>query len=230
MANSITRAELRDHIRQSADMENTKFVSDAELNRMIDDATSELYDLIISCYNDVYEAEYDFTTTSGQQDYDLPTDFYKLNDLVRVESNGLEQTVFPYTRKDRGRVSTDFYPTTGLQTGVSYRLKGNSVRLYPTPSSSSVSLRMYYTPQVRLMTKDTDTFGYGIVPGWQKFIELSCAVDCIIKDMLDPQPLMARKMEVATRIKTMAQDRQISFAQGTEDVTGVVRGDWTGWS
>lgn len=53
----MNRAELRAAIRQSCDMENSQFVSDAELNTRIEVSTRELYDLLVARYGDEYFAQ-----------------------------------------------------------------------------------------------------------------------------------------------------------------------------
>ena len=43
---TITLAEMRTAARQYADQENSQFVSDAELTRIINNSIAELYDLL----------------------------------------------------------------------------------------------------------------------------------------------------------------------------------------
>ena len=48
MARTRTRLELRTEVRQRADMVNSDFVTDNEINRYLNESISELYDMLIS--------------------------------------------------------------------------------------------------------------------------------------------------------------------------------------
>jgi hypothetical protein len=50
----MNRAELREQIRRHADMVNSAFVSDPELNALIDLNTRQLYDVLVAQYGDEY--------------------------------------------------------------------------------------------------------------------------------------------------------------------------------
>ena len=51
---SITLASLRTQVRQTADMVNSTFVSDSELNQFIDLSYAELYDILTATCEDYY--------------------------------------------------------------------------------------------------------------------------------------------------------------------------------
>ena len=62
---TFTEATLRSRARRMADMENSTFVSDAEIRDYINSAYAELYDLVIEKYEDYY--------VSSTSDMDLAT-------------------------------------------------------------------------------------------------------------------------------------------------------------
>ena len=66
MARTRTRLELRDEVRQRADMVYSDFVSDSEINRYINESISELYDMLIAAKGqEWYMRTYTFPTVSG---------------------------------------------------------------------------------------------------------------------------------------------------------------------
>ena len=85
---SVTLLELRNRSRQRADMVNSKFVTDAELNTYINASYAELYDLLIASRGENYFVlSYNFTTSINQDTYALPADFYKLMGVDFVTSS-----------------------------------------------------------------------------------------------------------------------------------------------
>ncbi len=75
---SFTLLELRNRSRQRADMVNSRFITDAELNYFINASFGELYDLLVNSRGEnYYVSSYNFTTTINQDTYPLPADFFK---------------------------------------------------------------------------------------------------------------------------------------------------------
>lgn len=76
----ISLASLRTSVRQRADMENSEFVTDTELNAYINNSYKELYDIVTSKFEDYYSKQQSFTL-SGSNVQALPSDFYKLRGI-----------------------------------------------------------------------------------------------------------------------------------------------------
>src|SRR4051812_1551341 len=77
---TATLLELRTKSRQRSDMENSEFVSDSELTGYINSSIAELHDILAQAYGtDYFVIPYEFSTTSGEDEYELPEDFYKLH-------------------------------------------------------------------------------------------------------------------------------------------------------
>jgi hypothetical protein len=76
---SVTLLQLKDRSRQRADMENSEFVTDAELTIYINGSIAELHDLLVASYgSDYFLSSTTFSTVAGTESYSLPADFYKL--------------------------------------------------------------------------------------------------------------------------------------------------------
>ena len=75
----VLRSTLNARIRRRTNMENSQFVQDTELNEMIDEAASWLYDLLIMYRGqEYYASNYVFNTANGIALYAMPADFYQV--------------------------------------------------------------------------------------------------------------------------------------------------------
>ena len=182
--------ELRLRSQQCADRVNSNFVLNTEWNSFLRLAMYELYDLLITVYEDLFASSYVYIQTNGTtQNYPLPDGctnylggnytgvsgtpalaFYKLAgmDLGVNTSNNAWVTLLKYDFIERNKF---VYPnSTSTIYGVynmRYRLMGNNVNIIPTPSGNQ-QIRMWYSPKLSALLRDTDltTIGYS---GWLRY-------------------------------------------------------------
>lgn len=136
----ITLSSLRTAVRQRADMEDSNFVDPDELDAYINNSYKELYDIVVSRFEDYYSTKLTFTLTTNIQA--LPSDFYKLRGLD--VQNGSDYT--PLTKwnfGDRGRFtrSVDLYWVLKPQ----YRIMGGNIEFMPETTTSG-TYRLWYIP------------------------------------------------------------------------------------
>jgi len=156
----MSLGELRLRCQETADRVNSQFVKKTEWNAFIRLAMYELYDLLITSYEDYYANQYVFINTNGTiKDYPLPDGatnylggtypdtalgtpaqaFYKLSgmDLGVNTSNNAWVTLLKFDFIERNKY---VYPnSTSTIYGVynmRYRLMGNKVNIIPTPSGN----------------------------------------------------------------------------------------------
>lgn len=158
MARSYTVAELKNFIRQRAEMENTQFISDDELLGYINSSTAELNDLLINTFKD-YNVTCRILTLSSDQDvYPLPEDFYN---IYRVEvstdntfnTNTIRLRKFAFQDWNRSTNSIGMGVTGFLYT--QYRIVDNNIILMPKPTGVGY-MRLWYYPTSKKL-KDTST-------------------------------------------------------------------------
>lgn len=219
MANPVTLSELRAKARRRADMEDSAFVSDSDLNDWINDSKAELYDLIIQKYEDYYLSSYTFSTANGTATYDLPVDFYKCRGVDLVDgSTTYSLREFMFNERNR-------YQSSGL-TGIYghefllYRITGNTIRFVPTPTGVN-SITLWYIPVSKKLEKDSDKLDCGIIPGWEEYIEIDVAMKCLEKEESDFSQLMARKQLIVKRIEAASGGRNSDLPQRVIDVTAI---------
>lgn len=246
----MSLGELRLRSQQTADRVASNFVTDSEWNAFIRIGMYELYDLLITSYEDYNVAPYVYINTNGSvQNYELPNgvtnflgginnslagdpaqSFYKLAgvDLGVNTSNNAWVTLNRYDYIDRNAY---VYPnSTSTIYGVynmRYRIMGNSINFIPTPAGNQ-QIRLTYQPRLRGLLADTDltTIGYS---GWLRYVIVRSAKYALDKEESDTTKLTEELLFLKQRIEQTAQNRDV----GQPDTISETRKDsvygGTGW-
>lgn len=232
MANTSTRIILRDRVRQAADLVNSQFVSDAEINTWLDVGLAELHDILVTSFEDYFESQQAINTVAGTSDYALAADFYK-EQGVDLTANGLRYVVPRFMNRERNRKQFTAGPLSDLE----YRIIGLNIRLIPTPTSVN-AITVYYAPTYTPLATDGTFVSQAIPQGWEELAVLHAAIQCYIKGEDDPSFLLAQKQALSQRIIASAPDRDsgeparvvnVTRALGRE-IYGINGYDeWGGW-
>lgn len=208
-----TLANLRTLVRQESDMENTTFITDAELNSYINQSYFELYDLLIQKYgNDYYAQTADITTDGTSETYTLPNGvlysaapkFYKLLGVDLQLSTNEFATIHKFTFADRNRYKRPNYLNFNGTTNLRYRLNNDDIFFTPVPEAGQ-TIRLWYVPRLTELSDDADTAD--TISGWDEYIIVDAAIKCKDKEESDVSVLMARKMKLEHRIESAAENR-----------------------
>lgn len=191
----MSLGELRLRSQQTADRVNSDFVTTSEWNAFLRIALYELYDLLITVYEDYAIAPYAFINTNGTvQNYPLPDGtnylggtlngpsgaplpaFYKLIgvDLGVNTSNNAWVTLNRYDYIDRNAY---VYPNSASTIygvyNMRYRTLGNTtgpgnINFIPVPAGNQ-QVRLTYAPRLKGLLADTDltTIGWS---GWLRYV------------------------------------------------------------
>jgi hypothetical protein len=221
---------LRTRIRQRTDNENSSFVSDSELNQLINTEYKELYGQLVR-YSLQRSETLEVVTADGSSDYALPLDFYSLIAVFRVDST---------TRIQLPRHSERFRPGTVLGMAQSYRLIGGAIEFYPTPTTGNYEL--LYIPVPAELSLDEDTLD-GVL-GWEEMVVLAVSIKVLDKEEANADHLRRDKAEIMRRIQDEAaaveftenwvvqdvrrsRSRYADLLEGTyTDRTGIRRWPW----
>lgn len=211
---------LRLQAQQKADRVNSNFVTKPEWNTYINQSAKELYDLLITVYEDYYlAAPYIFQTTGNQTEYDLPDGilsgvdsvqtkpFYKLMgvDLGLANNNNARVTVHKFDFIERNRYVYPNITSTFLGVfNMRYRIMGNKIKFIPTPASGQY-ITLWYIPRLASLLKDTDVLDG--VSGWTEYVIVDAAIKALQKEESDVSVLMAEKMAIKQRIEETATNR-----------------------
>lgn len=221
-----TLSELRTLAREYSDMVGSQFVTDTEFNSYLNLAYFELYDILVTKFDDYFATSQNFTTVSNQFQYTLPSDFYKFLglDLQLGSVQDSWVTIRPFMFSERNRFAVPNFQSFYGVSNLRYRVFANTLFLTPIPSAGQ-TLRMWYIPRLTEMTADTSTCDG--ISGWQDYVPLDAAIKALIKEETDPSALMARKQALIQRIESAAEGRDAGNPQTVSDVQGS-DGYWPG--
>ena len=230
----MSLGELRLRSQQTADRVNSDFVITSEWNAFIRLAMYELYDLLISQYQD-YKVQFVTIPTNGTtQLYPLPDGatnylggtlgggsgtpaqaFYKMLglDLNVNTSQQAYVTVNRFNFIDRNQF---VYPnSTSTIYGVNnmrYHIEDNNLMLIPTPAGNQ-QLKLWYNPRLPALLKDTDltTIGFS---GWLRYPIVRAAKYALDKEEgTDTTKLDQEILFLKTRIEQMSANRDVGQAE-----------------
>lgn len=236
--------QIRIASQQRADRVGSNFVALPELNSYINQSCFELYDLLVTLFEDQYVAPPALFYTNGSlfryplpdgiltfKDINgtnfIPDPFYKLLgvDLGLNNANNAYVTVNRFNFIDRNRFvypnsASTIYGVFNLQ----YRVLGNIIEFIPTPSASQ-PIRLWYIPKLRELLLDTDTLDS--ISGWSEYVITDVAIKILQKEESDVSVLAAQKMMLIKRINDSASNRDAGRPDTISDVRG--SNSWGGW-
>ncbi len=219
MAVTKTLAQMRTNVRELADMENTGFVEDAEVDRRLNEALRQLYDKLIKARGEhYYSASASISTVAAQSLYTFASDFSAIDcyRLLRVLASDGSQVVDLPSFEWADLAELQSYGSSG---GNSYhlwryKLKPTGIELQPTPQAAR-TLTLHYIPAMTELTNDSDTFDG--VNGWERWACLTAAIDLLIKEESDPSGLMAQRAMLEADIINLASSRDQARPERIQD-------------
>jgi hypothetical protein len=246
----MSLGSLRLAAQQKADRINSQFVTTQEWNTFINLAMNELYDLLITVYEDYFMApRVQFTAPGNQSIFPLPNGtlqfnsypnqgplftaapFYKLLgvDLGLQNANNAFVTVNKYSLIDRNRF---VYPNTASSLygvfNLQYRVLGSNIEFIPQPSGGQV-LQLLYIPRLPLLLADTDitTIGFS---GWLEYVIVRAAKYALDKEESDTTKLTEEILFIKGRIEETAVNRDAGQPDKISDLRqGRDFGNGSGW-
>lgn len=247
--------ELRLLCQQKADRVNSDFVTLPEWNNYINLALEELYDLLVTSYEDYFMAPRARFTTTGDpntifsyplpngsntfQDINgsnfIPKAFYKILgvDLALNTSQNAFVTINKFNFIDRNNF---VYPnSTSTMYGVfnmRYRIMGNNIEIIPVPSANQI-IQLCYIPRLDKLLKDTDITTVGF-SGWLQYAIVRAAKYALDKEESDTAKLDSELVFLKDRIEAASQGRDAgqpnTISNTRSNNFGGYNGNSGGWS
>lgn len=240
-------SQIRLAAMQRADRVNSNFVTMPEWRNYINQSMFELYDLLVTVYEDYFIADpVQFVSDGTTYIYPLPNglitmqngitgttftprSFYKLAgvDLALNNASNAYVTVNKFNFIDRNRF---VYPNTASTIhgvfNLQYRLLGtNSIEFIPTPSAGQ-AMRLWYVPRLKELLQDTDTTDMGI-SGWIEYVIVKAAYYALTKEESDTSALVMQLQALNDRIISSASNRDVGQA---DKISAVNPSGWgNGW-
>ena len=159
----------------------------ADKTRNVNRAYEDVVRLIWECvdnweYDDSNKTDLPIATTTlghNQQDYAVPSTAQKIYGVDVKDSAGNYQKLEPKKPFDMGMARTEYAETSGLPR--EYDLLGNSVFLYPPPSSADTTLaaglKVYFDRSPTLFTTASTTAAPGFADPFHRILSYSASID-----------------------------------------------------
>lgn len=204
----LSLGQARYMAQQKADRVGSNFVTLPEWNTYLNQSYFELYDLLVTLYEDYYiQTPYEFTTDGSTSQYALPDDFYKLMGVDCGLGSGVNGFVtlhkFDFIQRNRyiyPNINGSFLGVFNLR----YRLVGNTLMFIPTPAGNQ-TIRLWYIPKLTQLLQDTDIMSG--ISGWTEYVLVDAAIKALMKEESDVQGLMIQKQMLLKRIEESAMNR-----------------------
>ncbi len=211
----MSLGEIRQRAKQRADMINSNFVTQSEWNYYINQSYTELYDLLITCYEDYYVAPKLTFSTDGSQSYALPNGqnysgapaFYKMfgMDIGLNGNSNAYSTLKKFDFIQRNRYVFPQITSTILGVfNMQYRVVGGNIMFIPTPAAGQI-VGVWYFPRLNTLLKDTDIMDG--ISGWTEYVIVDAAIKALNKEESPVDTLMNEKLMLKKRIEETATNR-----------------------
>lgn len=222
---AVTLAQLISRSRNRANMERSSFVSDSELTDYINEAAMRLHELVAAAYGNEYvKSVSSGNTVAGTSDYALPSDFFKLTG-VDMTFNGKVRSLKKYMETERNTYKN--MATTSWLSIPRYKLDNSNIRFLPAPNSA-LAYSIIYIPLLQVTaagptivnkftyTNTSDTVNFP--NGWEKFITLYAAIECLDKEESETRHLKQKLATWEAELKQIADNRDAGQPMHTTDV------------
>lgn len=201
MAYNKTVSTLRAEIQERGEIP-TNYVSNSELTAWMNGSLAELYDLVVDQNKDFYVSTNTIAITSGNTEYSLPTDFYRLVGVDIEDSSGQNYAMRKYQFHERNLGQGG----SGDKLDARYRIINSQFHVSPSPTwSGSVYVHYIPAPPSYATNGDDDSCTFDFVAGWDEYVVLDCLIKFAGKDEQDPSIFMAQKETTRRRVVSMSQ-------------------------
>lgn len=215
---ATTLLQLRTRARSRAEMTNSTFCTDSEINDWLNLGLAELYDLTVRAYEDYYTVPQSISISAGNSVV-LPSTFYKLR-AVDYDLNGQWVGIGPYNFEQRNRRGSSDLWSAVFYTGRRYRLMGPNFTVTPVDSAIG-TYQLWVIPFVTKLANNTDEIpAFLSDTQWDEYIVLYAVERMLSKEESSVADVVRERGELLNRITQMAADRQVDQSEQIQDVTG----------
>lgn len=211
---TFTESDLRTRARRRADMENSTFVTDAEVQDYLNSSIAELHDFMVKSYEDYFVSEQTYNAPIATGGANLPDDFYKALG-VDYNSGGITSTLRAYSFTERNVYNTPYAAIDRLAEPM-YKVEGSKIKLIPNNSQSG-TITLFYVPlptQFSTTVTEIET----IIPGYEEYVVVATAIRMLMKEESDTRQLELEKNQLASRIIRALSPRDVSGSFAIRDV------------
>lgn len=185
-------------VRDRGDYPETETFTPTYVQGEIQAAWSELYELIANTFEGWWDKDTTLTTTANQSWIALPSDCWRVQ-AIDILDGGTYRELRQIAIGDRNR-----YQTTGNMP-IAYRLSARGAELYPSPTSTTYTLRVTYTPMRAALD---DVNGIQFYNDWQEYVVVGTLLRLDQREGIPTGERMAELGRVRERILEAASLRR----------------------
>ena len=211
---TYTESDLRTRARRRADMENSTFVTDAEIQDYLNSSISELHDFMVKSYEDYFVSEQTYNAPLATGGENLPADFYKALG-VDYDSGGITSTLKAYSFTERNIYNTPYAVIDRLAEPM-YKIEGTKIKLIPGNSQSG-TITLYYVPQATQFSVSVTEIE-NVIPGYEEYVVVATAIRMLMKEESDVSALERERQQLSSRIIRAISPRDASGSHAIRDV------------
>lgn len=202
----MTFLEQQDLVLAWLDDVDANYFTRAQIKLWLNNAQKETQKLVEQAFEGHFIKCVETTTVVDQREYELPSDFKRLQrlELVITGSTFVTQEVHLLNKITRNQ--QDLFDRKG--TPQCYFFKGTQIILAPVPDAAK-TLRMEYTYRLADLSADGDVSE--IPKDYHEYPCVLATIDGLIRDGRDPAPMLAKKAEIELAIKRDAEERNVDM-------------------
>jgi hypothetical protein len=231
-----TMAELITQVRRRADLENSAFVTDQELEDFLNDSIAELHSELLSRWGDEYFAtEEQIAVAGGPVDEDgsevslsPPFDDPPLKVLGVALFLEAEQRLVPLHTFSFGDTVQRLDAGDWANSPPRYKLKGNDVLAFDQPPSVTQQIIVRAVEQATRYDKDVAS-EIDELYAWREFVIVDTTIKVMQKEESDTAALDARKQYLLVRMSANAPPRDIAAPKMIRDDRALQGGENWEW-
>ena len=210
MARTFTLIQIRTRARERADMVNSSFITDSELNGYISASYAELYDILVQSGLLYFTPTAQTITGNGSETYAVPSGYYGTVRVDRQEGSNF------YPLQEYMITERHVHENGGGSEARVYSAQGSNISLLPAPSSGTY--RHIYIPAPVDLTASADSTTIDGVSGWEEYIVVDAARKMLQKEESSTTGVERDLLRLKERIEEMAQNRAWSTPRRVVDV------------
>lgn len=199
---AVTLLELRNRVLRRGGVEFSADLTPEVLNDYINEAITELWDILRVKADDALVTSTTLATTIGDEVVELPEAFYKLRKLMIADSSAPSG----WRRLRSTSLDASHQFTTLINKRYRYRIQQGDLILAPIPQAVE-SLRLYYIPLCPVLVADDDLFD-----GFNGYEELAVQLAwkrCLVRQDLSTESVDAEINRLTGRISAAADGRDV---------------------
>ena len=228
MANTTDREDLRTRAKRRADMESSTFVSDAEWNDYINQGNSELYDILVTKYEDFFVKSTTFVDNRSDGIYTIGTTIITDNDVYKilgldVAEGGSTIRMKKFSFAERNMYDNSVATLSGYE-NYRWHYQGNTIRIIPPDSKNTITV--WYIPETAVLSADDTAIESVINRGWEEYIVIYAARKALLKEESDVSMLDKELAQMSRKIQEFAGNREAGESGKIIDVNQGTSNRW----